>query len=46
VKTQGTILGRMEGIGFSLREEASLETLTTDVVRSSEIEGALLDAAE
>ena len=46
VKGQGTILGRMEGIGFSLREEASLETLTTDVVRSSEIEGELLDPAE
>ncbi len=36
---QGRLLGRMEGLGFSLQQEAELETLTLDVVKSSEIEG-------
>jgi Fic family protein len=41
---QGKLLGRMESIGFSLKEEALLETLTVDVVKSNEIEGTFLDA--
>ena len=41
---QGRLLGRMEGLGFSLQKEAELETLTLDVVKSSEIEGETLDA--
>ena len=36
----------METLGFPLRTEAVLRTLTLDVVKSSEIEGALLDKAE
>ncbi|WP_374383027.1 Fic family protein [Dongia sp.] len=40
---QGRLLGRMEGLGFRLREEAMLQTLTQDVVKSSEIEGEHLD---
>lgn len=40
---QGRLIGRMEGMGFVLRKEAVLETLTEDVVKSSEIEGELLD---
>lgn len=40
---QGRLLGKMEGIGFSLREEASLQMLTQDVVKSSEIEGEILN---
>ncbi len=36
---QGRILGRMEGLGFKLRSEAVLATLTLDVLKSSEIEG-------
>ena len=36
---QGRLLGRMEGLGFSLQQEAELETLTLDVVKSSGIEG-------
>lgn len=40
---QGRLIGRMEGLGFTLREEAVLETLTEDVLKSSEIEGAILD---
>ncbi|HXP60211.1 MAG TPA: DUF4172 domain-containing protein, partial [Dongiaceae bacterium] len=43
---QGRLLGRMEGLGFQLRAEASLTTLTADVVQSSAIEGELLDAAQ
>ena len=40
---QGRLLGRMEGLGFELREEATLQTLTQDVVKTSEIEGEKLD---
>jgi Fic family protein len=40
---QGRLVGRMETLGFSLRAEATLETLTLDVVKSSEIEGEILD---
>ncbi|MDH5668922.1 MAG: Fic family protein [Nitrospira sp.] len=40
---QGHLLGRMEAIGFPLRQEAVLQTLTLDVVKSSEIEGAVLN---
>lgn len=40
---QGRLIGRMEALGFSLRAEAVLQTLTEDVLKSSEIEGELLD---
>lgn len=40
---QGRLLGRMEALGFPLREEATLETLTQDVLKTSEIEGEKLD---
>jgi Fic family protein len=40
---QGRLIGRMEGLGFRLREEAVLNTLTQDVLKSSEIEGEVLD---
>ena len=40
---QGRLIGRMEGLGFPLREEAALITLTQDVLKSSEIEGEILD---
>ncbi len=40
---QGRLLGRMEGLGFDLRNEAMLSTLTQDVVKSSEIEGEVLN---
>ncbi len=43
---QGRLLGRMEALGFSLRQEALLQTLTTDVLKTSEIEGEKLDAAQ
>jgi Fic family protein len=40
---QGRLVGRMEGLGFELRAEASLESLTEEVLKSSEIEGEQLD---
>ena len=40
---QGRLIGRMEGLGFPLRTEAVLNTLTEDVLKSSEIEGENLD---
>lgn len=41
---QGRLLGKLEGLSFRLREEATLETLTQDVIKSSEIEGEKLPA--
>lgn len=41
---QGRLLGKLERLGFQLREEATLETLTQDVITSSEIEGEKLPA--
>ena len=43
---QGKLLGRMERIGFGLQSEATLQTLTLDVLKSGEIEGELLDAEQ
>jgi Fic family protein len=43
---QGRLLGRMEGLGFELRQEASLRTLTNEVVKSSAIEGKILNPEE
>lgn len=40
---QGKLLGRMQALGFQHRAEAMLDTLTEDVLKSSEIEGELLD---
>ena len=45
-REQGHLLGRMEGLGFELRSEAHLQTLTEDVVKSSEIEGEILNRAQ
>ena len=42
-REQGRLLGKMEAIGFDLRSEAHLRTLTEDVVKSSEIEGEKLE---
>jgi Fic family protein len=42
---QGRLVGQMEALGFTVREEAVLRTVTEDVVKSSEIEGEKLDAA-
>jgi len=40
---QGRLVGHMEALGFRLREEAVLQTLTADVIKSSEIEGEKLE---
>lgn len=45
-REQGRLLGRMEALGFDLRREAHLRTLTEDVVKSSEIEGERLDPGQ
>lgn len=43
---QGRLIGRMEALGFPLRTEATLTTLTADVVTSSAIEGETLNPEE
>jgi len=43
---QGRLLGRMEGLGFDLKQEAFLSTLTIDVLTSSAIEGEALNPEE
>ncbi|MFY7938570.1 MAG: DUF4172 domain-containing protein [Flavobacterium sp.] len=40
---QGRLMGKMESLGFDLRNEALLGTLTLDVLKSSEIEGEYLN---
>jgi Fic family protein len=40
---QGRLIGRMEGLGFQLQVEAVLNSLTEEVLKSSEIEGETLD---
>ena len=40
---QGRVLGRMESLGFDLRNEATLENLTLDVLKTTEIEGEFLN---
>jgi Fic family protein len=39
---QGRLIGKMESIGFELRDEALLDTMTLDVLKTSEIEGDFL----
>ncbi|MBN2778218.1 MAG: Fic family protein [Bacteroidales bacterium] len=40
---QGKIFGQINALGFSLKEETMLSTLTLDVLKSSEIEGEILN---
>jgi Fic family protein len=40
---QGKIYGQMGALGFSIKEETILSTLTLDVLKSSEIEGEILN---
>jgi Fic family protein len=40
---QGRFIGRMESLGFHLREEAVLQMLTIDILKSNEIEGEILN---
>jgi len=41
--SQGRLIGRMEVLGFQVRAEATLQNLTEEVLKSSEIEGEQLD---
>ena len=43
---QGRLIGRMESLGFKLRQEAILESLTQEVQKSSEIEGEMLNVEQ
>jgi Fic family protein len=45
-RRQGRLIGHMEALGFNLQQEAVLQTLTADVLKSSEIEGEKLDAKQ
>ena len=40
---QGKVFGQISALGFSFKEETMLSTLTLDVVKSSEIEGEILN---
>jgi len=43
---QGKVLGTMQALGFSQKIETSLNTLTLDIIKSSEIEGEKLNYAQ
>jgi len=43
---QGRLTGKMESVGFDLRKEALLDTLTLDVLKSSEIEDEFLNPSQ
>ena len=43
---QGRHVGHVEALGFSLQQEAVLQTLTADLLKSSQIEGEKLDAKQ
>lgn len=42
-RAQGLLMGRLADVGMAQREQASLATLTDDVVKTSEIEGEQLN---
>ena len=44
-RAQGLLMGRLTDVGMALRDQASLATLTEDVVKTSEIEGEQLNVA-
>jgi Fic family protein len=41
--SQGKLIGKMGALGFELRNEANLEILTQEIIKSTEIEGEFLD---
>lgn len=43
---QGLLSGKMITLGFGLQQDAELETLTQDVLKSNEIEGEFLNPAQ
>ena len=40
---QGAIVGKMGALGFELKDQANLEMLTLDIIKTAEIEGELLN---
>ena len=40
---QGKLIGSMDTLGFELKKEANLETLTLDIIKTTEIEGEILN---
>jgi Fic family protein len=42
-RAQGLLMGRLADVGMALRDQASLSTLTEDVIKTSEIEGERLN---
>ena len=42
-KAQGFLLGKMDSLGFDVRNNALLQVLTENIIKSSEIEGQILD---
>jgi len=40
---QGLLLGKMQNIGFALQDNALLQTLTEEILKSNQIEGQVLD---
>jgi Fic family protein len=43
---QGRLLGKMTSLGFGYKEEATLENITLDILKSSEIEGEKLNGQQ
>ncbi|AEF82138.1 Fic family protein [Leadbettera azotonutricia] len=46
VALQGKLLGRMEQFGFDVRQDTEFHQLTEEIIRSSEIEGEILNAEQ
>lgn len=42
-KAQGFLLGKMDALGFDVQNKATLQVLTENILKSSEIEGEILD---
>ena len=42
-KAQGYLLGKMDSLGFDIKNNALLQVLTENIIKSSEIEGQILD---
>lgn len=42
-KSQGYLLGQMDSLGFDVKNNALLQVLTENIIKSSEIEGQILD---
>ena len=42
-KQQGFLLGKMDSLGFDIKNNAQLQILTENIIKSSEIEGEILD---